>query len=71
MLLLCSVLRAVGFNAPHIMAKSNFVAVIDQKARPAALCQARCPMDAIDGDNAPQCNRKMYWARVCTATCPR
>jgi Na+-translocating ferredoxin:NAD+ oxidoreductase subunit B len=71
----CGVLRAAKeFNAPHMMAKSNFVAVIDQETCEACgtCAEQRCPMEAINSDNdtykvqPEQC----IGCGVCTTTCP-
>ncbi len=71
----CGVLRAVReFNAPHMMAKSNFVAFIDQETCAACgtCAEERCPMDAIASDNdtyqvQPE---RCIGCGVCTTTCP-
>jgi len=71
----CGILRAVReFNAPYMMAKSNFVAVIDQETCEACgTCfEQRCPMNAIANDNGtyhvqPE---RCIGCGVCTTTCP-
>ena len=71
----CAVLRGVKeFEAPHMMANSDFVAVINQDECVACgLCaDERCPMEAI----AQEDNRyvvqpdRCIGCGVCTVTCP-
>jgi len=71
----CGILRGIKkFNAPHVLAKSNYRAVIDQET--CAVCgtcaDERCPMDAIveqDGAYAVQPER-CIGCGVCVGTCP-
>ena len=62
------------FKAPYLLAKSNFVATIDQEGCDACgVCKdERCPMDAIieeDGVYAVQ-DQRCIGCGVCTVTCP-
>lgn len=71
----CGILRGVKeFKAPYILAKSNFLAFIDQETcASCGICkEERCPMDAIieedsiyrvEGERCIGCG-------VCTVTCP-
>lgn len=71
----CGILRGVKyFDAPHLMAKSNFVALIDQDTCAACgtCADERCPMNAIaetDGAYHVQPER-CIGCGVCTNTCP-
>jgi electron transport complex protein RnfB len=71
----CGIIRGVKqFNAPYLMAKSNFVAWIDsdQCAQCGVCKDERCPMDAIveqDGTLAVRPER-CIGCGVCTTTCP-
>ena len=71
----CGILRGIKhFNAPHLMAKSNFVAFIDQDTCAACgtCADERCPMSAIveeDGSYRVQTER-CIGCGVCTNTCP-
>jgi len=71
----CPVLRGMKeFKAPYLLAKSNFVATIDQEGCDACgVCKdERCPMDAIieeDGVYAVQ-DQRCIGCGVCTVTCP-
>jgi Pyruvate/2-oxoacid:ferredoxin oxidoreductase delta subunit len=71
----CGILRGIKhFNAPHLMAKSNFVAFIDQDTCAACgtCADERCPMSAIveeDGSYRVQPER-CIGCGVCTNTCP-
>jgi len=71
----CGILRGVKeFNAPYILAKSNFVAVIDQETcvECGVCADERCPMDAIveeDGDYSVIPER-CIGCGVCVPTCP-
>ncbi len=71
----CGILRSMkDFHVPHVLAKSNFTAVIDS-----ATCEScgvcaneRCPMDAIVPDNGayrvePE---RCIGCGACTPTCP-
>lgn len=71
----CGVLRAVKeFNAPYAMAKSNFVAQIDQDTcSECGVCtEERCPMDAIlEEDGAYRVLPDVcIGCGVCAVTCP-
>jgi len=71
----CGILRGMKqFNAPHLMAKSNYVAQIDQDTCAACgtCAEDRCPVQAIldsDGSYAVQPDR-CIGCGVCTSTCP-
>jgi len=71
----CGILRGMKqFNAPYLMAKSNFVAVInpDECAACGVCADERCPMGAIqeqDGSYTVQPER-CIGCGVCTTTCP-
>jgi Fe-S-cluster-containing hydrogenase component 2 len=71
----CGILRGVKqFKAPYILAKSNFVAAIDQDSCAACgVCaDERCPMDAIvetDGSYSVL-EERCIGCGVCTPTCP-
>ncbi len=71
----CGIIRGMKeFNAPYLMAKSNFVARIDQdKCAVCGVCKdERCPMEAIaekDGLYEVQPER-CIGCGVCTPTCP-
>jgi Pyruvate/2-oxoacid:ferredoxin oxidoreductase delta subunit len=71
----CGLLRGViEFNAPHMVAKSNFIASIDQESCSACgVCsEERCPMDAIveqDGEYSILAER-CIGCGVCAPTCP-
>jgi Na+-translocating ferredoxin:NAD+ oxidoreductase RNF subunit RnfB len=71
----CGVLRGLKeFKAPYIMAKSNFVASIDQETCSACgVCaDERCPMDAIAEENGAYTvlPDMCIGCGVCTVTCP-
>jgi Fe-S-cluster-containing hydrogenase component 2 len=71
----CAVLRgAKELGAPHIMAKSNFVAWIDQDTcSECGVCaEERCPMDAIVEDDGTYkvLSDVCIGCGVCTVTCP-
>ncbi len=71
----CGILRGVKeFNAPHILAKSYFTAVIDEEAcvQCGVCADERCPMDAIvDGDNGYEVQPvRCIGCGVCVPTCP-
>jgi MinD superfamily P-loop ATPase len=62
------------FKAPHLLAKSNFVAIIDEESCEACgICKdERCPMDAIIEVNdvysvQPE---RCIGCGVCAVTCP-
>ncbi len=71
----CGIIRGMKyFNAPYLLAKSNFVALIDQD-----VCQAcgvcaeeRCPMEAIsETEGTYRVNpERCIGCGVCTTTCP-
>jgi H+/Na+-translocating ferredoxin:NAD+ oxidoreductase subunit B len=71
----CPVLSATkNFGLPHLMAKSDFVAMINQDTcEECGTCaEERCPMEAITKDNGgyrvkPE---RCIGCGVCTATCP-
>lgn len=71
----CPILGATkNFGLPHLMAKSNFVASINQETCEAcgACAEERCPMAAITKDNGgyrvkPE---RCIGCGVCTTTCP-
>lgn len=71
----CGLLRGVKkFKAPYMLAKSNFIAAINQETCEACgVCRdERCPMDAIieeDDVYAVQVHR-CIGCGVCTVTCP-
>ncbi|RJP16175.1 MAG: 4Fe-4S ferredoxin [Candidatus Abyssobacteria bacterium SURF_5] len=71
----CGILRGVKqYKAPYILAKSNFVAVIDQDscASCGVCADERCPMDAIvetDGSYSV-ISERCIGCGVCTPTCP-
>lgn len=71
----CLSLRAVkDFNAPHLLAKSYYVAHIDQETCAACgtCADERCPMEAVvedDGQYSVQPER-CIGCGVCTNTCP-
>ncbi|MEW6532470.1 MAG: 4Fe-4S binding protein [Thermodesulfobacteriota bacterium] len=71
----CGIMRGVKeFKAPYLMAKSNFVAAIDQEACAACgVCaDERCPMEAIVEDNGSYkvLAERCIGCGVCTPTCP-
>jgi NAD-dependent dihydropyrimidine dehydrogenase PreA subunit len=71
----CGMLRGVKrFNAPHLMAKSNFVALIDQDSCAACgICaNDRCPIQAISetDDKFSVQPDKCLGCGVCIPTCP-
>lgn len=71
----CGVLRGVKyFNAPYLMAKSNFVAQIDRdECAACGVCaEERCPMKAITEDNGSYkvLPERCIGCGVCTGTCP-
>lgn len=71
----CGILRGVKeFNAPYLLAKSNFVAVIDQDTcEQCGVCaDERCPMDAIkeEDDNYEVIPERCIGCGVCAPTCP-
>jgi H+/Na+-translocating ferredoxin:NAD+ oxidoreductase subunit B len=71
----CGILRGMKeFNAPHLMAKSNYVALIDQdECIACGVCaEERCPMEAIVEDNGsyrvqPE---RCIGCGVCSTGCP-
>jgi electron transport complex protein RnfB len=71
----CGVLRGVKyFNAPYLMAKSNFVARIDRdECAACGVCaDERCPMKAITEENGSYnvLPERCIGCGVCTRTCP-
>ena len=71
----CGVFRAVKeFKAPHALAKSNFVALIDQDScSECGVCaEERCPMDAIVEEDGGYrvLSDVCIGCGVCTVTCP-
>jgi Pyruvate/2-oxoacid:ferredoxin oxidoreductase delta subunit len=71
----CGILRGVKeFNAPHVMAKSYFTAVIDEDecAQCGVCADERCPMDAITNDNGSYevVAERCIGCGVCVSTCP-
>lgn len=62
------------FGLPYLMAKSNFVALIDQDTcEECGTCaEERCPMDAIAEDNGGYSVKpeRCIGCGVCTTTCP-
>lgn len=71
----CAALRGVKkFEAPYLIARSNFVAVIDQDTcTNCGVCaDERCPMDAIieDDDEYKVLPHACIGCGVCTLTCP-
>ena len=71
----CGILRGVKeYNAPYILAKSNFVALIDQdECVQCGVCaDERCPMEAIveeDGDYKVL-PKRCIGCGACVSTCP-
>ena len=71
----CPVLGATKhFGLPYLMAKSNFVAAINQETCEACgtCAEERCPMNAIVEDNGAYSVKpeRCIGCGVCTATCP-
>ena len=71
----CGILRGVSeFKAPYILAKSNYVAAIDQEECSACgVCaDERCPMNAIveEDDTYKVLVERCIGCGVCTPTCP-
>ncbi|MEO0248214.1 MAG: 4Fe-4S binding protein [candidate division WOR-3 bacterium] len=71
----CEILHAVKtLDAPHILAKSEFVAQIDQdRCSACGVCKdERCPMDAIAEDQGSYTviGERCIGCGVCTVTCP-
>jgi len=71
----CPILRGTKkFGLPYLMAKSNFVAMINQETCEACgtCAQERCPMNAIAEDNGAYRVKpeRCIGCGVCTATCP-
>jgi Na+-translocating ferredoxin:NAD+ oxidoreductase RNF subunit RnfB len=71
----CGILRGMKrFNAPYLMAKSNYVAHInhDTCASCGACAEERCPMDAIveNSDGYVVQPERCIGCGVCASTCP-
>jgi len=70
----CLAIRGLkDFDAPHMIAKSNFVAAIDQdECSECGVCaDERCPMDAIEEDSGYEVQPdRCIGCGVCTITCP-
>lgn len=71
----CGVIRAMReLNAPYMMAKSNFVAFVDQETCEACgICaDERCPIGAIAEDNGTYAvdPERCIGCGVCTTACP-
>jgi len=71
----CAVLRGVkDFGAPHLMASSDFVAVIDHgECVECGVCaDERCPMEAIEKEDSGYVVQpeRCIGCGVCTVTCP-
>jgi len=71
----CGIMRGLKeFKAPHILARSNFLAQIDpESCSSCGLCaEERCPMDAIieEGDSYRVLSERCIGCGVCTVTCP-
>lgn len=71
----CLILRSLKeFKAPYMLAKSNFVASIDQESCTACgICmEDRCPMDAIseEDDIYAVLSERCIGCGVCAVTCP-
>ena len=71
----CAVLRGFKeFSAHHMMAKSDFVAVIDQEtcSQCGVCAEERCPMDAIaeEDDTYSVAPERCIGCGVCMVTCP-
>jgi NAD-dependent dihydropyrimidine dehydrogenase PreA subunit len=71
----CALMRGLKeFKAPHLLAKSNFVAVIDEDScETCGICKnERCPMDAIIEENAVYSVQpeRCIGCGVCAVTCP-
>jgi len=71
----CLILRSLkDFKAPYMLAKSNFMASIDQESCTACgICmEERCPMDAIseEDDTYSVLSERCIGCGVCAVTCP-
>ncbi len=71
----CGVIRGMrDYNAPHMLATSNFLAFIDQETCDACgLCaEERCPINAIREDNGTYAVQpeQCIGCGVCTTACP-
>ena len=71
----CGILRGIKyFNAPYLMAKSNFVALIDRdECAACGVCaDERCPMKAIVEEDGSYkvLPERCIGCGVCTKTCP-
>lgn len=71
----CGILRGMkNFNAPFLLAKSDYFAAIDQeKCAACGVCaEERCPMDAITEENGTYkvLPERCIGCGVCTPSCP-
>jgi Pyruvate/2-oxoacid:ferredoxin oxidoreductase delta subunit len=71
----CGILRGVKeFNAPYLLAKSHFIATIDQETcvQCRVCADERCPMEAIveEGDEYKIIAERCIGCGVCVPTCP-
>jgi Pyruvate/2-oxoacid:ferredoxin oxidoreductase delta subunit len=71
----CGILRGVKeFNAPYVLAKSDFVAAIDQETcvQCGVCADERCPMEAIveEDDEYKVISERCIGCGVCVPTCP-
>lgn len=71
----CGILRGVKqFEAPHLMAKSNYIAFIDQEtcARCGTCADERCPVEAIEqtGDDYAVKPERCIGCGACVSACP-
>ncbi len=71
----CPILNATkNFGLPHLMARSNFVATINQETCEACgtCAEERCPMAAIKEDDGAYKvkSKRCIGCGVCTTTCP-